>query len=163
LNHQERQARIESYGKAYDRLIAALETLPKEMWQFKPAPDDWSIHEQIIHLADSEANSYSRVRRGIAEPGSAVLGYDQDRWASNLNYHAQSCEEALQLFKLLRLMSYRLIVSLPDDTWAHTIEHSENGTMTLDDWLVVYDDHVLGHIQQMQANYEAWLQAPKAF
>jgi hypothetical protein len=74
MDRQERLARIKSYGAAYENLVAALETFPKEMWQFRPAPGEWSIHEQIIHLADSDANSYVRLRRAVAEPGSAVLG-----------------------------------------------------------------------------------------
>jgi hypothetical protein len=156
MDRQERQARIKSYGTAYEQLVAALETFPKEMWQFRPAPGEWSIHEQIIHLADSEANSFVRLRRGVAEPGSAVLGYDQDIWAIKMDYHAQNYDDALQLFRWLRQLSYSLIRSLPEETWSHTIEHSENGTMTLDDWLVVYDDHTPGHIKQMQACCQAW-------
>ena len=35
-------------------------------------PDRWSIHEIILHLADSEATCYVRCRHFIAEPGSSV-------------------------------------------------------------------------------------------
>lgn len=156
MDRHERQERIKLYGAAYDLLVAALETFPKEMWKFRPAPGEWSIHEQIIHLADSEANSYGRLRRGIAEPGSAVFAYDQDVWAIKLDYHAQSCDNALQLFRWLRQTSYDLILTLPDDVWSHTIEHPENGTVTLDDWLIVYSDHVPSHITQMQGCCRVW-------
>jgi len=60
------------------------------MWQYKPGPDRWSIHEIIVHLADSEANSYIRCRRFIAERGSRVMGYDENRWGNSLNYHGRS-------------------------------------------------------------------------
>jgi hypothetical protein len=156
LTPERRRAMIESYGAAYDELVAALDTFPREMWQFKPAPHEWSVHEQIVHLADSEANSYVRVRHGIAEPTSRVAGYDQDVWAVALAYHDQSTEDALELFKWLRRMSYNLIRTLPDEIWTNTIEHPENGTMSLDDWLVIYEAHVRGHITQMQGVYEAW-------
>ncbi|HEX3053394.1 MAG TPA: DinB family protein [Aggregatilineaceae bacterium] len=156
MDPKERQARIESYGRAYDRLVEALASFPREAWQFKPAPDSWSIHEQLVHLADSEAVSYARVRRGLAEPGSQVFAYDQDRWAVAMDYHAQSWEDAVELFKRLRQMSYHLIKNLPPEVWSQTILHPENGEMTLDDWLVIYDDHVLGHIQQMQECCQTW-------
>jgi hypothetical protein len=148
--------KIESYGSAHAQLVKALEQLPKEMWQFKPSPDGWSVHEIVVHVADSEVNSYIRCRRLIAEPGKSVMAYDESAWARSLGYHEQSVEDALELFKWLRLKSYRLIKTLPDSVWSHTIYHPENGTMTMDDWLEVYERHIPEHVQQMQASYEAW-------
>ena len=154
---EERELKLESYGTANEKLISELSSLPKEMWQFKPSPAEWSIHEIIIHLADSEANSYIRCRRFIAEPGSMVMGYDQDLWANSLKYHNQSTEEALELFRLLRLMSYNLIKDLPEKTWANVVEHSENGIMTMDDWLDIYEKHIPAHIEQMKRIYAMWI------
>ncbi len=156
IDADERKLRIESYGSAYEQLIAALATFPRDMWQFRPSVGAWSIHELVIHLADTEANCYGRLRRGIAEPGSAIFAYDPDAWATELHYHDQDCDEALHLFKWLRRLSFKLIQSLPEDAWARTMEHPQNGTMTLDDWLVCYDDHALAHIKQMQACYQVW-------
>lgn len=157
MNHQERSQKIESYGAAYQQLVAALKDFPTEMWQFRPAPNRWTIHEIIIHIADSEANSYIRCRRFIAEPGQDVMAYDEEGWAKTLNYHKQSTDEALQLFKWLRLQSYNLIKTLPESTWANTVNHSENGIMTMDDWLHVYQRHIPHHIAQLQAVYQDWL------
>lgn len=157
MTNDERKQKVESYGAAYQRLTAALERFPKEMWQYRSAPDHWTIHEIVVHIADSEANSYVRCRRFIAEPGSAVLGYDEAKWARDLHYHDQSASDALELFRWLRKQSYDLVKNLPEAVWANTVEHSENGLMTLDDWLNTYERHVLDHIQQMQATYDAWL------
>jgi uncharacterized damage-inducible protein DinB len=156
MHHAERLNKIESYGAAYEKLAAALPQLPRAMWQYRAAADGWTIHEIIVHIADSEANSYVRCRRFIAEPGAPVLGYDEMGWAQRLNYHAQSPEAALELFKQLRAASYELIKALPEEAWANTVVHSENGVMTMDDWLAVYDRHVPDHIAQMQAVYAAW-------
>jgi len=133
-----------------------LENFPKTMWQFRPAPGRWTIHEIIVHIADSEANSYVRCRRFIAEPGSGVLGYDENKWTRDLQYHDQSTDEALELFKWLRRKSYTLIRNLPDSAWSNTINHSENGIMHMDDWLDTYERHIPGHIKQMQGNYDEW-------
>jgi len=156
MNHTERLQKIESYGQAYDKLIAALSQFPREMWQYRPSPDRWTIHEIIIHITDSEANSYARCRRFIAEPGTTVMAYDEMAWAQCLNYHAQSPEAAIELFKQLRASSYELIKTLPETLWTNTIVHPDNGVMTMDDWLDVYDRHVPDHIAQMQAVLTAW-------
>ncbi len=154
--NSERSQKIESYGAAYEKLKAALPQFPREMWQYRAAPDSWTIHEIIVHIADSEANSYTRCRRLIAEPGSTVMAYDEMAWAQRLNYHLQSPDTALELFKQLRAASYALIKALPETTWAHTIVHPENGVMTMDDWLDVYERHVPEHLTQMRKVYEAW-------
>lgn len=156
MTTKERQEKIESYGGAYAALVAALAEFPREMWKFKPAPDRWSIHEILVHLADSEANGYIRARRFIAEPGKTLMAYDQEQWARSLRYHQQSPEEALELFRLLRSTTYRLIKALPESVWSNTVEHPEHGTMGFDRWLEIYAQHVPGHIQQMKKNYEAW-------
>jgi hypothetical protein len=157
MTKQERTRLIESYGKAYDTLIEALKEFPKEMWQWKPAPDKWSIHEIIIHITDSEANSYVRCRRFIAEPGSGVYGYSETRWATALNYHNQSINESLELFKLLRKSTYYLIKNVPDHVWeTATVQHSHAGLMTFEQWLQIYEEHIPVHIRQMKRNFEAW-------
>jgi hypothetical protein len=156
MDHTARLQKIESYGQAYDQLIAALTRFPRAMWQYRPAPDRWTIHEIIVHIADSEANSYARCRRLIAEPGSTVMAYDEMAWAQRLNYHAQSPEAALELFRQLRASSYELIKALRETVWANTIVHPDNGVMTMDDWLEVYERHIPDHIAQMQTVYAAW-------
>ena len=163
MTGMERLRMIESYGKAHAELVEALKRFPREMWTFKPSPDRWSIHEIVVHITDSEANSYVRCRRFVAEPGRAVMAYDENRWAEALRYHDRDADEAVELFKWLRLGSYRLVKSLPESVWSNTVDHPENGTMTMDDWLDVYERHVREHVAQMQSVYAAWLEQRAAW
>jgi hypothetical protein len=157
MTTQERNDLIASYGKAYETFMAALWKYPTEMWQWKPGPDKWSIHEIIIHIADSEANSYIRCRRFIAEPGSGVYGYADAIWAKALDYQNQSTDDALNLFKLLRHMSYKLIKTVPDHIWeTATVQHSESGEMAFERWLEIYEEHIPVHIRQMERTYQQW-------
>lgn len=152
----ERQAQIERYGQAAAELDAVLSELPRGMWQWRPAPDQWTVHEIAVHITDSEVNSYVRARRLIAEPGTTLAGYDEMAWAKQLNYHAQSVEAAVELFRVLRRSTYELMRALPGEVWAHTGVHSESGPLTLDDWLLTYARHVSDHAAQMRAVYRAW-------
>jgi hypothetical protein len=158
MTPEERKPMIESYGKAYDLLINALQEFPQEMWQFRPATDRWTIHEILVHIADSEVNSYVRSRRLITDPGGTIQGYDENRWATDLHYQEQDTETALELFRILRLSTYLLIQKVPDPVWAHTGIHSEDGQITLEDWLRTYERHVPDHIEQMRMNFQAWSQ-----
>lgn len=145
---------LESYGNAYHKLISFLNEIPKEAWQWQPPHHKWTIHQNIIHLADSEAHSYIRFRRFMAEPGSTVPGYNQDSWAKKLHYHNQNTEDALELYRLLRKMTYGLLKQMPIECWQHTIEHSEYGTMKMWQWLRYAENHT--HIFQMKRVYNEW-------
>lgn len=162
MTPEERNRKIEAYGMAHQRLISALRRFPREMWQFRPAPERWTIHEIVIHIADSEVNSYVRCRRLLAEPGGTVLGYNENKWARDLHYHQQSTDGALELFKWLRRQSYRLIKDLPESVWSNTVHHTEDGDITMEDWLDTYERHVPEHIEQMQANYDEWVKQKSA-
>ena len=157
MTTEERSQKIESYGAAHPRLMAALARFPRGMWQFRPSPDRWTIHEIIVHITDSEANSYIRCRRFLAEPGSVVMGYDESKWARTLRYHDQNADDALVLFKWLRHNTYMLVRDLPAAAWSNTVMHSENGEMTMGDWLSTYERHVTDHISQIQAVFDDWM------
>jgi hypothetical protein len=162
MTAEERRERIEAYGSGHAELMEALKDFPREMWQWKPAPRRWSIHEILVHLADSEANGYIRARRFIAEPGKTVMAYDQEEWARKLRYQEQSPEEAVELFKCLRQMTYKLIKPLPESVWANRVEHPEYGPMNFDRWLEIYAAHIPGHIKQMRGNLEEWKKQQRA-
>jgi len=152
-----RRKKIESYGNGHSALLEALKKFPKGMWQWRDPHGCWSIHELVVHTTDSEANSYIRCRRFIAEPGEPLMAYDENQWASALDYHSRDIDDTLELFRWLRYQSYSLIKSLPEEVWSNTSFHPENGDMTLDDWLDVYTSHVPEHVGHMQENYDAWL------
>ena len=159
LSPETRALKIASYGGAYETLVAGLEKFPSAMWDFRDEHGCWSIQEHIVHIADSEANSYIRCRRFIAEPGQPLMAYAENRWASALRYPDLSAANALELFRLLRRQTYELILTLPESAWANVCYHPENGDMTLDDWLLVYEAHIPEHLGFMQENYDAWLQS----
>ena len=147
---------LQSYGNAYNKIKSLLDQIPKDVWNWQPSYNKWTIHQNIIHLVDSEVHSYVRCRRFLAEPGSEVLGYDQDKWANELFYNKQNIKDALELFRLLRKMSYELIKNIPDEMWECTITHSERGTIKFWEWLKTYENHT--HILQIKRVYEDWKQ-----
>lgn len=145
---------LENYGNAHHKITSFLNEIPKEMWQWKPPHNKWTIHQNIIHLADSEAHSYTRFRKFIAEPENTVQGYDQDLWTEKLYYHDQSTEDALELYRLLRKMTCQLLQQVPDEYWGHTIAHSEYGILKMWQWLRYAENHT--HIFQMQRVFDEW-------
>ena len=68
----------------------------------------WSARQVIHHIADSEAQSYARLRRLLAEPaGSVIQGYDEAAWAEcdQLGYEELPVEHSLEVFRAVRAAS----------------------------------------------------------
>lgn len=157
MDREERDEKIELYGRGYDLLIDTLREIPREMWTFKPEPTEWSVHEVLVHLADSESNAALRARKLIVEPGGVLMGYDQDKWTAELDYHDQSYEDALEIVRLVRKTTYELLKKQPDDVFGHSVQHPEyDEPYTFEQWLNIYSQHIPGHVEQIKNNYRLW-------
>ncbi len=140
---------IARYEATPSQLIAALEGLDEAQLHHKPTEDEWSIHEVIIHLADSEAVGYWRIRKVLAELDPLLAVYDEAVWAQKLSYRTQSRELAIALFTSLRGSTTALLHSLPVEDWERTGVHPERGQMTVNDLLNLYIKHGEVHLQQI--------------
>lgn len=157
MNQNERNEMIEEYGRGFDLLTAALAEVPREAWEFKPAPKEWSIHEVIVHMADSECMGAIRLRKLIAEPGSTLMPYKEATWADALHYRNQSMDDALQIFKLTRQMAYGILKSLSDHVFLQTVSHPEfDEPYNFEKWFHIYVDHVPEHVEQLKKTHRAW-------
>jgi hypothetical protein len=162
MNQDERNEKIEAYGGGFDLFTAALAEVPREAWKFKPAPSDWSVHEVLVHMADNECMGVLRVRKLIAEPGSTLMPYEEAKWVEVLDYQSQSMDDALQIFKLSRQTTYRLLKTLPDRVFMHSVVHPQyDEPFTFEKWLFLYARHVPDHIEQMKKTYQAWKEQNK--
>jgi DinB superfamily len=153
---QERERMVELFGRGPVLLGDALRRCPKKMWLYRPADHRWSIHEIILHLADSEAYAYICCRQFIAEPGSGVAEYDASAWASSLGYFHQSTREALGLVTRLRRMTHQILRFVPGSVWLHTTQVPKKGTLTLDRWLEIQANHIPHHVEQIRQNFDDW-------
>jgi hypothetical protein len=157
MEQKERNEKIEQYGHGFELLTAALAYVPPRAWDFKASPTDWSVHEVIVHMGDSEAMAALRVRKLIVEPGSSLMGYEEAKWAGALGYQKQNAEDSLQIIKYARLSTYNLLKTLPDEVFEHSVIHPEyNEPYTFDRWLNIYSKHIPDHIAQIKNSVEAW-------
>jgi hypothetical protein len=112
----------------------------------------WSARQVLHHIADSEAQSYARLRRLIAEPlGSVIQGYDEAAWAESeqLGYKVLPVTHSLDVFKAVRLASLDVLARLRDADLERYGEHSESGRYTLAMWLDIYIEHPRAHAAQL--------------
>lgn len=159
MNRKEREEKIELYGRGHALLTEALAGVPLQAWNHRPAPDSWSVHEIIVHIGDSESMAALRLRKLIVEPGSTLMGYEEAKWADALDYRSQDPRDSLEIIRLARLTSYRLLKSLPEPVFSHAVTHPEySEPYTFEQWLNIYSRHIPDHIGQIREVHRAWLE-----
>src|SRR5258706_13109534 len=115
MNDRDKSELLQAFRNGPSDLAHALESFPKEMWEFKPASNSWSIHEIVVHLADAEVQSHVRIRTIISEPSTTLSYYDEYRWSQALGYSGQDIPTSLQIISLIRESNNSLLPSIKDD------------------------------------------------
>lgn len=157
LSRTDRAALIDRYASGPTLFKATIAKVPKEAFQWRPAPGKWSAHEVIVHCADSETNAHARIRYLVAEDRPPVIqGYDQARWAQVLDYHSLPWEPALATVEAVRANTTALLKRMTDEQWARVGSHTESGTYGALDWLKTYAEHLEIHARQLERNIAAW-------
>jgi hypothetical protein len=112
----------------------------------------WYARQIIHHVADSEAQSYVRIRRLVAEPeGSVIQGYDEGVWAEceKLGYKDAPVENSIAVYAAVRAGSLDVLKRLEESDLMKFGEHSESGKFTIEKWLINYTKHPLDHGDQL--------------
>jgi hypothetical protein len=115
-------------------------------------PEGWSARQIIHHLADSETQSYARLRRLVAEPeGSLIQGYDENLWAvaPQLGYESAPVENPIVIFAAVRAGSLEIVKRLTEADLEKSGVHSESGHYTIAKWLTSYTNHPKDHGDQL--------------
>ena len=145
------QGIAEKYQKATQEFLNLVAQISPNQLD-KADKEGWTPRQVIHHLADSEAQSYSRLRRLIAEPGSLIQGYDENKWAesSKLGYKSEDVQSSLEVFKAVRQASYELIKRLSEKDLEISGTHSESGAYSVGKWIKTYTNHPLDHANQIR-------------
>jgi uncharacterized damage-inducible protein DinB len=141
---------IQEYEATPEKIAAAIEGLHEGQLQQRPASDDWSIREVLVHLGDSEIFVYERFRRILADDKPVLQAFNEEAWAKNLNYREQNPDLALNLFRALRQSNAALLRALPTQAWERTGRHTERGDMSLYDVFTTYLRHGNIHLEQIE-------------
>ncbi len=147
----DRDALIDRYRTAADAFAAVLGGLTDAQLDTVPTDGGWAPRTVAHHVADSETNSYIRLRRLIAEEGPVIIGYDEELWSRHLCYDTRPVASAMAVVQAVRAASLELLLTLGPDDWARAAgTHSESGAYTLDTWLRTYALHPHEHADQIR-------------
>lgn len=157
MNQAERDSLIQGYAAGPSKLREAFNRAPEQMRKWRPEPGEFSAHEIIVHCADSETNSHSRIRYVLAEENAQIVGYDPGHWAATFDYQNHPVDAAMLTVEAVRANTVPILRSLSEADWAKAGTHSEHGRgYSAELWLTIYAAHCREHAGQIDAVVSAW-------
>lgn len=125
--------------------------LPEEHLDKTYAPGKWTVRQLLHHLTDAETVLYERIRRGIANPGQVVWGFNQDLWAEKLDYHNFPLTINKQVYIAVRNSMIYLAEKYYESHGGNQYVHSETGLRTVQDEFDKVVWHNERHLEQIEA------------
>ena len=128
----ERQALIAKIRQLPSQLESLVRPLSEAQLNTRFLPNEWTVAQNVHHLADSHMNCLIRVKLILTEEHPTLRPYDQDAWAITPDY-AAPIDDSLTLLRGLHARWALLFESLWDcERWTREVacENVEPGRAT---------------------------------
>lgn len=146
----ERAGWIEKIRRLPDQLEHLLDGMTPAELTTHFVPGEWTVAQNIHHVADSHMNSYIRCRLILTEEEPALKPYDQDRWAAIPDARALPVDCSLAIIRGLHTRWVQFFETLTDVDWGRQGFHPEAGLVSLADQARLYANHGEAHISQIR-------------
>ena len=116
---------------------------------------EWSVAQNVHHLADSHLNSYIRLKLILTEEIPTIRPYDQDLWAMTPEANSPDLSASITLLRGLHQRWADLFAGLTEEQWQRRGLHPESGVITPLKLARSYAEHGEGHLDQIQRTLAA--------
>jgi len=141
---------IEKIRRLPQQLEELISGLSPQQLTAKPLPNEWTVAQNVHHIADSHINSYVRCKLMATEDNPTLKPYDEGAWALLSDGSSPDLSDSLALLKALHARWARFWENLPEDAWQRTGQHPESGPVTLARQLELYVEHGEAHLDQIR-------------
>ncbi len=146
LTPDERATLIEQIAAAPAKMREAVAGLTPQQLETPYREGGWTLRQVVHHVPDSHMNSYVRFKLALTETTPTIRPYDEARWAELADSRDTPPETSMALLESLHDRWVRLLRSMSADDFQRTLNHPENGLMTLDAMLALYAWHGRHHV-----------------
>lgn len=142
----DRSAFIEAIASTPANLRKAVEGLTPEQLDTPYRDGGWTLQQVVHHLFDSHANAFIRFRLALTEDNPPVSAYNEAAWAELPDATEVPASVSLDLVDGLHQRWVAMMKHLRDEDWERTLQHPENGPMTIEGLLQLYAWHGAHHV-----------------
>ncbi len=143
--------RIEAYVAGGTDLVKAYWGLSQEHLHAKPADGSWTLHQNAIHMLDSDLIGSDRMKRIACMELPLLIGYDETAFSKLPGTDKLNTFTACEMFQKNRQMTATILRCLPDEAFARAGIHNEYGKVTLEVMISKYVDHLNHHLKFIAA------------
>jgi hypothetical protein len=118
----------------------------------RPAPGEWSIHENACHLAEVHPLFFRRLDLMLAETNPLIASYDPGRDDPDDALLKLDLDDALRRFEADRARLVARLRELRAEDWARTARHDEYNSysvLTMFRHLALHDFHHAYRIEEL--------------
>ncbi|HEY0546764.1 MAG TPA: DinB family protein [Pyrinomonadaceae bacterium] len=119
--------------------------------RWKPAPNEFSVVENVCHLRDIEVDGYAaRIQRILREDEPFLPDLNGARLAAERRYNEQELAAALDAFKSARLSNALVIRELSSQKLERRGVFENTGAITLSGLLELMREHDMAHLDELK-------------
>jgi hypothetical protein len=145
LTGAQRRSAIESIARTPATFREAVRGLDDVRLDTPYRPQGWTVRQVVHHLPDSHMNAFIRFKLALTEDTPTIKPYDQAAWANLADAHSTPIETSLTLLDAVHDRWVRVLEAMSPAEFQRKLNHPENGMMTLDDLLAMYEWHGRHH------------------
>ncbi|KPL91371.1 DinB family protein [Herpetosiphon geysericola] len=154
LTATERDALVATILHLPAQLHALVDPLNLEQLNTPYLANEWTVAQNIHHLADGQMNLFIRMKLILLEEHPTLKPFDQDTWVTTAD-SIGAIETSLTILQGLQERAATLVNSLDLASFERTAWHPENGEVTLEQIARYYARHGELHLEQMSQTLAA--------
>lgn len=155
LTPTERQLQIEKNRALPSRLRYLTVDLSDEALTTHFIAGEWTVAQNVHHLADTHMNSFIFFKRILTEERPPVHGYNSDVWADMADANHANIELSLGLLESLHARWVQLLTSLTHEQFTRVGIYGAAEECSIDFYLRAYGNHGEAHLDQIQRTLAA--------
>jgi len=149
MNKQHTQL-IDRLEASAEELANALAQIPAEQTTVSPKEGEWTLHQVMSHVRDTEAQVFA-YRVGLilnSKTPPAVKNFDQEEWSRDHYSTKEPLKNMVAEFRSARRKLVKLLRSTKDNDWKRYAVHPLYGNIPIEYIALHSYDHTLEHLQQ---------------
>lgn len=142
---------IERLDDSAVQVATAVKPLSAEQIKRVPREGEWSLHQALSHLRDTEVQVFSyRVARILKETEPPlVANFDQEEWMREHYAENEALKKIVAEFRAARRKLVKLLRSTKDNDWTRCAIHPEYGKISIEYIALHAYNHTLEHLQPL--------------
>ena len=106
----------------------------------------WSVRQVVHHVPESHMHAYCRLKFALTEDNPTVKPYNEQAWSGFSDQGSASVAASLSIIEGVHSRFVTSSRLMTPQQFARTLQHPENGPMTLDDLHASYAWHSRHHL-----------------